>query len=519
MPDSPRVHAPEFTGALEWFNVAAPLTLASLRGKVVLLDFWTYGCVNCMHILPDLKRLEERYRDELVVIGIHSAKFANERQSDNIRRIIVRYEIEHPVANDANFAIWKAYGARAWPTQVLIDPEGYVVGAASGEGHAKGFDEAIAAVIQFFDEQKKIDRRPLAMSPERERIRTSTLAFPGKVLADEARGRLFVADSNHHRVLVAGLDGAVTDVIGEGPSADERTSGAGYANGAFEQARFYRPQGLALDRERQRLYIADTENHVVRVADLAARTVGTVAGTGKQGAWGGQGGAALETAISSPWDLALDGRLLFVAMAGTHQIWVVDLERQLAIPYAGSGREARADGSVDEAAFAQPSGLSIADGTLYVADAESNIIRAIALPPKNQVTTLVGGDLFEFGDLDGVGDDVRLQHPLGVVWAGGALFIADTYNHRIKRLEPKTRRVEAFAGAGRSGAADGPAATATFYEPGGISATSSALFVADTNNHAIRRIDLETQVVSTVGVVRLGPPLEGGPSGPPDRRA
>src|SRR6188508_10501 len=159
-----RIHAPELAGAVDWLNVPAPLSLANLRGKVVLLDFWTYGCVNCMHILPDLRRLEEKYRAELVVVGVHSAKFANERKSDNIRRILVRYDIDHPVVNDANFAIWKAYGARAWPTQVLIDPEGYVVATASGEGHADGFDRAIAAVIQVFDEQGKINRDPIPAS-------------------------------------------------------------------------------------------------------------------------------------------------------------------------------------------------------------------------------------------------------------------------------------------------------------------------------------------------------------------
>jgi DNA-binding beta-propeller fold protein YncE len=499
--DAVRVRAPELTGAVEWFNVSAPLTLRSLRGKVVLLDFWTYGCVNCMHVLPDLKRLEEKYRDELVVVGVHSAKFSNEGQSENIRRIIVRYEIEHPVANDSAFAIWKAYGARAWPTQVLIDPEGYVVATASGEGHAEGFDRAIAAVIHVFDERQKIDRRPLPMALERDRLRTSLLAFPGKVLADDASGRLFVADSSHHRVLVTTLDGRVLQVIGQGPARDGRTSGAGQADGDFAEAQFYRPQGVALDARRQQLYIADTENHLVRRADLTTRRVSTVAGTGKPAAWGGgPGGAALETSLSSPWDLALSDRLLSVAMAGTHQVWVVDLDRRLAIPYAGSGREARTDGAADDAAFAQPSGLALGEGRLFVADAESNIIRAIALPPKNEVVTLAGGDLFEFGDVDGVGDAVRLQHPLGVAWSAGRLFIADTYNHRIKTLDPASGRVVAFAGTGRSGSSNGGVASASFYEPGGLSCTADAVYVADTNNHAIRRIGLADGQVTSLAL-------------------
>jgi thiol-disulfide isomerase/thioredoxin len=482
-----RIHAPEFPPA-EWLNVSAPLSLAALRGKVVLIDFWTYGCVNCMHIIPDLKRLEDKYAAELVVMGVHSAKFTNEGKLDNLRRILVRYDIDHPVVNDASFAIWKAYGARAWPTQVLIDPEGYVVATASGEGHADGFDRAIAAVIQVFDEKGLIDRTPLPLAPERERLATSTLAFPGKVVADEVTGRLFIADSNHHRIVIADLDGRIVDVIGDGH--------AGFVNGAFDGTRFYRPQGLALDGTR--LFIADTENHAIRMADLDSRRVVTVAGTGRQAAWGGQGGAAVTTSLSSPWDLQVRGRLLFAAMAGTHQIWMIDLERRLALPYAGSGREARLDGTVDEAAFAQPSGLALVDSTLYVADAEANIIRAIALPPGNRVRTIAGGDLFEFGDVDGRGDRARLQHPLGIASAGSRLFIADTYNHKIKTVNPETGDVRTFAGTGAEGADEGPAAVASFHEPGGISATSDALYVADTNNHAIRRIALPGGDVATL---------------------
>ena len=488
----PRVRAPDFTGGREWFNVAKPLSLKDLRGKVVLLDFWTYGCINCMHIIPDLKRLEEKYADELVVVGVHSAKFANERKAENIRHILIRYDITHPVVNDADFTIWRAYGARAWPTQVLIDPEGYVVATASGEGKAEAFDQAIAAVAAFFDEKKQLDRRPLPLSPERLAIEGSTLAFPGKVLADEAGQRLYIADSNHHRVLICDLDGRMLDVAGSGQ--------AGFTNGAFEDAAFYRPQGMAYDAATNTLLVADTENHAVRALDLAARRVTTFAGTGEQAPYGAQGGGAREMALNSPWDLAVAGRLLFIAMAGCHQIWLIDLDRRLGFPYAGSGREARADGGIDDAAFAQPSGLALHGNVLYVADSESNIIRAIDLPPVNQVRTLAGGDLFEFGDRDGSGDEVRLQHPLGIAASPRGLAIADTYNHRIKMLDPATGAVQTFAGTGEEGTVDGHRSRARFYEPGGISATSTAIYVADTNNHAIRRIDLQGDRVETLSV-------------------
>jgi sugar lactone lactonase YvrE len=321
---------------------------------------------------------------------------------------------------------------------------------------------------------------------ERERMQRSTLAFPGKVLADDASGRVFIADSNHNRVLVVRLDGSIEASIGG--------TDAGDVDGGFEEARFFRPQGLALHGET--LFIADTENHLVRAVDLRTRQVTRVAGTGKQAAWGGNGGLARETALSSPWDLAFAQGLLFVAMAGLHQIWIVDVDRQLALPYAGSGREARLDGSVDDAAFAQPSGLAVDGSTLYVADSEANIIRAVDLPPVNLVRTLAGGDLFDFGDRDGVGNEVRLQHPLGVASAGGRVYIADTYNHRIKMLS-LDGRVQTLAGDGQSGNVDGPRDRARFYEPGGISATPSHLYIADTNNHAIRRMGLDDGQVET----------------------
>jgi DNA-binding beta-propeller fold protein YncE len=491
------VRAPELAGAVAWLNVDAPLTLKALRGKVVLLDFWTYGCINCVHILPDLRRLEAKYANELVVIGVHSAKFPNEKVTENLRRTVQRYDIHHPVANDAEMSIWRAYTVRAWPTQVLIDPAGYIVAGASGEGHGEQFDRAIAAVIQVFDERGELDRRPLDQFLQQRSQKdaasaaTGPLMFPGKVLADEQGGRLFIADSNHHRVVICALPEAdrmsVLDVVGTGEPGD-----------AFDRATFRTPQGLALSGDGATLYVADTGNHLIRAIDLHARTVKTAAGTGQQARGPSDGGAAASTPLSSPWDLVMHGPLLFIAMAGTHQIWMLDATRGLIWPYAGSGREARADGAVDDAAFAQPSGLTIAGGTMFVADSESNIIRAIELPPVNRVTTLAGGDLFDFGDKDGTGDAARFQHPLGVAHHGGAIYIADTYNHRIKRLDPRTRRVTSFAGTGRPGDQDGAAANAQFYEPGGLTVAGDRLYVADTNNHAIRVIDLVTYQVTTL---------------------
>ncbi|HEY0172864.1 MAG TPA: thioredoxin-like domain-containing protein [Pyrinomonadaceae bacterium] len=503
-----RVRAPELEGGRGWLNTARPLTLAGLRGKVVLLDFWTYGCVNCIHVIPDLKRLEEKYPNELVVIGVHSAKFDNEKETENIRRIVLRYGVEHPVVNDADFRIWNAYAVRAWPTLVIVDPAGYVAGYASGEGNYDVLDKAIGGLVADARRRGTLDPRPLKFALERARVGDLPLAFPGKILADARGERLFISDSNHNRVVVTRLDGTLLYTVGSGAR--------GRRDGDFEGATFDGPQGLALDGDS--LYVADTRNHLIRRVDLKARTVETVAGTGEQLRDYRVGLETLAAVpLSSPWDLHVEGDKLYVAMAGPHQIWAVDLRTRRPSVFAGSGHEERLDGSRAEAGFAQPSGLAGDGRVLYVADSESNIIRAVGLatprpltdaaapePPAETVQTLAGGDLFEFGDRDGVGDEARFQHPLGLALHEGRLLVADTYNHKIRVLDPRTHRVSTFVGTGKSGQADG--ARAEFYEPGGISVARGKLYVADTNNHAVRVVDLSTKQTTTLAIRGLAPP-------------
>ncbi|MFN2530195.1 MAG: thioredoxin-like domain-containing protein [Pyrinomonadaceae bacterium] len=490
-----RIRAPEITGGKGWLNTDKPLSLAALKGKVVLLDFWTYGCINCIHIIPDLKRLEAKYANQLVVIGIHSAKFANEKDTENIRHIILRYELEHPVYNDADFAVWQSYGVRAWPTQVLIDPAGYVIGAASGEGNYEVLDKAIATTIEEFRKRGELNEEPLKLVLERAKVGDLPLAFPGKVLADSTTDRLYIADSNHNRIVITKLDGTLIGTVGSGQ--------AGAADGPFDTATFYRPQGMALAGNS--LYVADTENHLIRRVDLKTKVVETIAGTGKQATDYFKTGPARTVELSSPWDLHLVGHILYIAMAGPHQIWKLDLDTNEVSTFAGSGREARLDGSLLQAAFAQPSGITSDGKTLYVADSEANIIRSIDLASA-KVRTLVGGDLFEFGDVDATGDDVRLQHPLGVIALGDKLLIADTYNHKIKELDPRKQQVKTFVGNGKPGQNDGP--NPTFYEPGGLSVANGKLYVADTNNHAVRVVDLKTKEGRTLRIDGLNPPAQ-----------
>jgi thiol-disulfide isomerase/thioredoxin len=211
--EKPRVRAPEITGGRGWLNTDKPLSIAALKGKVVLLDFWTYGCINCIHIIPDLKKLEAKYANQLVVIGVHSAKFQNEKETENIRRIILRYEIEHPVYNDSEYAVWQSYGVRAWPTQVLIDPAGYVVGGISGEGNYEVIDQAIAKIVEDFRKKGELNEEPIKLVLERAKVGELPLAFPGKILADASRDRLFIADSNHNRIVITKLDGTLMEIL------------------------------------------------------------------------------------------------------------------------------------------------------------------------------------------------------------------------------------------------------------------------------------------------------------------
>ncbi len=230
-----RLKAPELDGGNGWLNTSGEITLKDLRGKVVILDFWTFCCINCMHVLPDLAYLEKKYDKQLVVIGVHSAKFANEKESENIRRAIMRYEIAHPVINDSEMTVWQKFGVRSWPSLVLIDPEGYYCGSISGEGHREALDAVIEKVVAYHKHKKTLDESPVRFDLEREKAKPTPLKFPGKIFADEAGRRLFISDSNHNRIVIAALDGKLIDVIG--------TGAIGKTDGAFDKAAFDHPQG------------------------------------------------------------------------------------------------------------------------------------------------------------------------------------------------------------------------------------------------------------------------------------
>jgi len=420
------------------------------------------------------------------VVGVHSPKFPRERDLAHLREEVRRLGITHPVVNDRDHRVWQAYTVRAWPTLVLLDPEGRIIGYHEGEFPYDPFERTLAQVIAYFDAQGRIDRRPLDLAPEPPP--TGPLAYPGKVAVDPQARLLFIADSGHHRVVVCTLEGEVLRVIGSGEP--------GLEDGPFARARLHEPQGMA--PVGRFLYIADAGNHALRRADLEAGTLETVAGTGEQAPPFQEGGHSHRTPLNSPWDVVAVGSHLYVAMAGSHQVWTVDPERGLAYPFAGDGNEGLEDGPLLSARFAQPTGIATDGRSLFVVDSEASAVRQVDLDLRGQVRTLVGQGLFVFGDADGYGEAVLLQHPQGLCRDREVLYIADTYNHKVKRLFPLPRACQTFLGTGEPGHRDGPETLATLREPSGLAVAEGRLYIADTHNHAVRVVGITTRRVETL---------------------
>ena len=514
--------APEFAADRDWLNVSRPLTLAEdLKGKVVILDFWCYCCINCLHVLPDLHYLEERYADKpFAVVGVHSAKFENEKDAAQIREAILRYDIQHPVVNDADFAIWRSYGARSWPTFAVIAPDGTFIGVLSGEGRREELDALVQALLERFGQlaPETLNTKALPMRLEKTTKPPGMLAYPGKVLAAPERDSLFIADSGHNRVVEVALDGTFKRAFGSGE--------AGLQDGAPAEARFRGPQGMAIHEGV--LWVCDTGNHAIRRIDLETGNVTTAAGTGEKGnhwrliqrsgvpnehgPWPGR-----TTALSSPWDiLFLDG-VGHIAMAGSHSMWSIDPKTNAVRHTAGDLTERRLDAEDPyQAAFAQPSGLATDGTVLFIADSESSaILQAV---PGGAVTTLAGAEkdqptnLFHFGDEDGVGWGRRFQHPLGVAYHRGKLWVADSYNHKLKYVLVDSRKVHSFLG-GFGSPRQRDDAPPRFAEPSGLSIAGDRLYVADTNNHAVqvaRLLGTDTGEVGGISYPRALP-LKGVP--------
>lgn len=464
-----------FDAKNEWLNASRALTSEDASGRLVLLDFWTYGCINCMQIVPDLKKLEKEFGDKLLVVGVHSAKFQGEKGSERILSAAKRFGLEHPVINDSNFDVWDQFEVNAWPTQILLDGKGEEVARYRGEGHYEKIRADIAKNIGDAKPESKTTLASLKAADEK----TGSLKFPARLgFGDTPWGELlFVADSGNNRIIGATLDGKIKVTIGSG------TEGAG--DGDFATASFNHPRGFGVVKGG--IYIADTNNHLIRYADFATGTVTTVAGTGKQGyARDAKDDKALETPMASPWDVEMlaDGKTLSIAMAGTHQLWTLDTAAKTVSVLAGTGKESIDDGNADKSSLSQPSGLAPSGDTLYFVDAETSSLRKLE---KGQVKTLIGTGLFDFGLVDGTYPKAMMQHAQGLDVDAGRVVIADTYNNTLRLYD----------------IASGKLTTANVEkdaldEPGDVLQLNGKMFIADTNHHRIAVFDPKTGKTSTL---------------------
>ncbi|MEU8938924.1 thioredoxin-like domain-containing protein [Streptomyces goshikiensis] len=470
-PRRARVRAPELIGEGGWLNTGGKdLTLADLRGRIVILDFWTFCCINCLHVLDELRELEEKHRDTVVIIGVHSPKFVHEAEHAAVVDAVERYEVHHPVLDDPKLATWKQYAVRAWPTLVVIDPEGYIVAQHAGEGHAHALARLVAE-LEAEHEAKGTLRRGDGPYVAPEAVATD-LRFPGKALLLPS-GNFLVSDSTRHQLVELAADAeSVVRRIGSG----ER----GFGPDAFSE-----PQGLALLPDGS-VVVADTVNHALRRFDPATGSVETVAGTGRQW-WQGSptSGPALEVDLSSPWDVAWWQGKVWIAMAGVHQLWTWDPQTRTVEVAAGTTNEGLVDGPAAEAWFAQPSGLAATEDRLWVADPETSALRYLEAAPDGEgylVTSAVGTGLFDFGHRDGDAGQALLQHPLGVTaLPDGSVAVCDTYNHALRRFDPATGQVTTLA--------------TDLREPSDAVLAGNDIVVVESARHRLTRLRLPEEAV------------------------
>ena len=474
--------APDLDRVGTWLGTDRPLLFrGALQGRVVLLDFWTSGCVNCLHALPVYRALEERFRGQpFQVVGIHSGKFDAEKEVSAVAEAMARNGIDHPVGTDSDHVVWDQYAIRGWPTAVLVDARGYAVAWFRGEPELGKLTAWVQAAL---DDGRA--RGVLAAGPAEFRRpgpgETGPLAFPGKVLALSGGG-LAVADSGHHRLLLLDAAGKLVRAVGSGLE--------GFSDGPADVASFRSPQGLA-ERDGA-LYVADTGNHAVRSVDLLSGRVETLAGTGRKGEGAIQPAADARTvSLRSPWDLTFLGDTLWIAMAGSHQLWRLDVRSGALSAGAGSGREGLDDGPLAEATFAQPSGLATDGHVIYVADSEASAIRRVD-PAAGTVRTLAGEGLFDAGLRDGPLARARFQHPQGLALDRGVLWVSDTFNGAVRRISLPDGQVSTVARG--------------LAQPGGLTVTAGRLVVADTDHHRLVTPTPGTDAVAPVPLTGVAPP-------------
>ncbi|RYG78535.1 redoxin domain-containing protein [Yimella sp. RIT 621] len=477
-----RLRAPELRGR-RWLNTGGEeLSLVGLRGRIVVLDFWTFCCVNCLHVLDELRPLEQEFADSLVIIGVHSPKFEHEGRPEAVEAAVERYAVHHPVLDDPDLVTWDAYTARAWPTLVVIDPEGYIVGQMSGEGHGPGIASLVRELISEHSARGTLRRGDSPYVPPSSD--STQFRFPGKAvpLGD---GGFVVSDTAHHQIVLL--------------ESDLRTERARFGGPEV----FEEPQGVcvlppdAAERLGYDLLVADTVNHRIASIRLSDGRIRTEAGTGEQLRERSGGGAAHKQPLSSPWDIVWWLDRAVIAMAGTHQLWALHLatepENNTVAVLAGTSAEGLRDGAADEAWLAQPSGLAVsASGDrVWIADSETSALRSIVLDDNGfRLETHIGEGLFDFGFVDGVRSQARMQHPLGVAEAAdGTVLVADTYNGAIRRFDPVTQVLST--------------ALTGLSEPSDVLPLDDGLIVVESSAHRVDRMRLPATAAAEGGAGRV----------------
>jgi len=485
-----KVKAPEFPTGLTWINSEEKLSLEKFKGHIILFDFWTYSSINCLHILPDLEYLQEKYKDEpFVILGVHSGKFYNEQDAENVRSAVVRYHITYPVVVDEKRAIWRQYGAKAWPTFILLDSEGYGLVVLTGEGRRQVLDQLIADALQQGAKNKTLVNKTYSFKPPL--IQTSLLSFPTKLALDSTANILYIADSGHNQIIAAKLQSPDTATILQRIGSGKKE----FKNGDYSNAAFANPQGLTFHQST--LYVADTDNHAIRAVDLTQKKVYTLNGDGKYGDFGQP---------NSPTDLVFYDNTLYITMAGNNQLWKLDIAKKKLTLFVGNGYVNMIDGSALGASLAQPSCITLDEKTrrFYFVDSESSALRCYSLP-DNEVKTLIGQGLFKYGFGEGKFAEAALQNPLGIFYSTGKIYIADTFNHalRVADLEKGELRtlVSQINNSKTNINIEGTATIAlSLWEPNGLLVVNDTIYIADTNNHQIRIYNMVTKKLDTLKI-------------------
>ncbi len=488
-----------------WINTSRPLEISDLKDRVILLDFWTYACVNCMQILPEIKKLEKEYGNKLTVIGVHSGKFDNEKDFNSITKAVLKHDISHAVVDDSDLKIWNNFGITAWPTLVLINPHGNVQKIYVGEDEAKDLAKDVKKLVSRYKYQINRDGLPIVL--EKNKIAKKVLNYPTKIeyvanftYKAHNAAALFIANSGQNNILAVSLNGEIIAQIGSGRDDFE--------DGNFESAAFSNPQGMLY--KDNKLYVADTGNHAIREINFKDETVATLAGTGRKGnVIGSDAVDAKDAELASPVDVEFypDSNKIAIANSGTHQILQYDLAKQKISVLAGNGQEGIDDGHYPQNSLAQTSDLSYHDGKLYFVDAESSSLRV--LNKEGNVKTLIGKGLFDFGRKNGKKDVALMQHPLGLTVDDTGAYIVDSFNHIIKKYNLSSGELSDFFGSKKGDILSG-SAKSEFDEPDGIVAVLDRFYVVDSNNNrivTINRNKLTSELLDVMPQLRL--PKEG----------